>query len=199
VTGAAQVPTLNLANALTVLRLLLVPVFAVLLLTDDGDHPGYRYGALAVFLAAAYTDRLDGRIARARGLVTRFGAVADPLADKALTGAALVGLSLLDELPWLVTAVVLVREVGVTLLRAAVARHGYLPSSRGGKLKTLLQGVALALYVLPASGWLEHLRAPVMTVAVVVTVVTGIDYVVQAARMRRESARTAVREGEEQR
>jgi CDP-diacylglycerol--glycerol-3-phosphate 3-phosphatidyltransferase len=199
VTGAAQVPTLNLANALTVLRLLLVPVFAVLLLSDDGDRPGYRYGALAVFLAAAYTDRLDGRIARARGLVTRFGAVADPLADKALTGAALVGLSLLDELPWLVTAVVLVREVGVTLLRAAVARHGYLPSSRGGKLKTLLQGVALALYVLPVDGWLGHLRAPVMVVAVAVTVVTGIDYVVQAARMRRESARTAAREGEARR
>lgn len=195
-TGAAQVPTLNLANALTVLRLLLVPVFAALLLVGGGDRPGYRYGALAVFMTAAYTDRLDGRIARSRGLVTRFGAVADPLADKALTGAALVGLSLLDELPWVVTAVVLVREIGVTLLRAAVARHGYLPSSRGGKLKTLLQGVALALYVLPASGVLGHLRAPVMTVAVVVTVGTGVDYVVRAAAMRRGSAPSGARSEE---
>jgi CDP-diacylglycerol---glycerol-3-phosphate 3-phosphatidyltransferase len=190
VTAPAPVPTLNVANALTVLRLLLVPVFAVLLLDD---RPATRYAALAVFVVAAYTDRVDGRIARERGLVTRFGAVADPLADKALTGAALIGLSVLGELPWWVTVVVLVREIGITLLRVVVARHGDLPSSRGGKLKTVLQGVALALYVLPLHGLLREVRIVAMTLAVVVTLVTGVDYVVQAVALRRGSARTAAK------
>jgi CDP-diacylglycerol--glycerol-3-phosphate 3-phosphatidyltransferase len=189
VTAAAPVPVLNVANALTVLRLLLVPVFAVLLLTDDGSVAAARWGALVVFAVAAYTDRVDGRIARERGLETRFGALADPVADKALTGAALVGLSLLGELSWWVTVVVMVRELGITLLRVVVARHGDLPVSRGGKLKTLLQGVALALYVLPVD--LGPVPALVMAVAVAVTVVTGVDYVVRAGALRRGSARTA--------
>jgi CDP-diacylglycerol---glycerol-3-phosphate 3-phosphatidyltransferase len=193
VTEAAGVPTLNVANALTVLRLLLVPVFAVLLLADDGDRAAYRYAAFAVFVLAAWTDRVDGRIARERGLVTRFGSIADPLADKALTGAALVGLSLLAELPWWVTVLVLVRELGITLLRVVVARHGDLPSSRGGKLKTVLQGVALSLYVLPLPGALREVRVVAMTLAVVVTVVTGVDYVARAVALRRGSARTAAK------
>ena len=187
---APRVSRLNLANALTVLRLLLVPVFAVLLLRD-GD--GSRYAALGVFVLAAYTDAVDGQIARSRGLETRFGAIADPLADKALTGAALVGLSLLGELSWWVTAVVMVREVGVTALRAALVRHGDLPVSRGGKWKTTLQGVAIGLYVLPLD--LGPLPEVVMALAVAITVVTGVDYVVQAVRLRRGSDRTAQKRG----
>ena len=184
----ARVSRLNIANALTVLRLLLVPVFAVLLLRD-GDPA--RYAALGVFVLAAYTDRVDGQIARSRGLETRFGAIADPLADKALTTAALVGLSLLDELSWWVTAVVVGRELGITLLRAVVARHGDLPVSRGGKWKTTLQGVAIGLYVLPLD--LGPVPEVVMGLAVAVTVATGVDYVVQAAVLRRGSERTAAR------
>ncbi|MCU1692071.1 MAG: CDP-diacylglycerol/glycerol-3-phosphate3-phospha tidyltransferase [Frankiales bacterium] len=180
------VPTLNVANALTVLRLLLVPVFAALLLLD-GDAE--RWAALVVFVLAAYTDRVDGRIARERGLVTRFGSIADPLADKALTGAALVSLSLLDELSWWVTVVVMGREIGVTVLRAALVRHGDLPVSRGGKGKTALQGLAIGLYVVPVD--LGPLPEVVMALAVAVTVVTGVDYLVQARRLRRGSARTA--------
>ena len=108
---------------------------------------------------ASVTDRIDGEIARRRGLVTDFGKIADPIADKALIGAALVGLSLLGELPWWVTVVVLVREVGITLLRFFVIRHGVMPASRGGKVKTLLQGVAIGLLVLPLSGWLDDVGA----------------------------------------
>ncbi len=185
----APVSVVNLANGLTVFRLLLVPVFAALLLADEGTHDGLRVAAWGVFALAAYTDSLDGKVARSRGLVTSFGKLADPIADKALTGAALVGLSLLSLLPWWVTAVVLVREVGVTLLRFWVIRHGVIPASRGGKLKTLLQGVAIGLYVLPLSGLLASGRAVVMAVAVVVTVVTGLDYVARAVRLRRTSAR----------
>ena len=186
-----RVSSWNIANYLTVLRLALVPVFGWLLLYGDPDEtgPGWRVAAAVVFGVAAYTDRLDGQLARNRNLVTPFGKLADPIADKALTGTAFVGLSLLGELPWLVTGVVLVREVGVTLLRFWVIRHGVIPASRGGKLKTLLQGLAIALYVLPLSGLLASGRAVVMALAVVVTVVTGLDYVARALVLRRTSAR----------
>ena len=184
-----HVSSWNIANYLTVLRLALVPVFLVLLLGRDGDDQAWRVGAALVFALASYTDRIDGQLARSRGLVTSFGKLMDPIADKALTGAALIGLSLLDELPWWVTVVVMVREVGVTLLRLFVIRHGVMPASRGGKLKTLLQVLAIGLYLLPLMGLAATTRAPVMALAVVVTVVTGMDYVVRAVTLRRTSER----------
>ena len=191
--GDAPAPTLNVANALTVLRLLLVPVFAVLLVHDGGADAAARYAAFVVFVVAALTDRVDGQIARSRGLVTSFGKLADPIADKALTGAALVGLSLVGELPWLVTVVVLAREVGVTVLRFVVIRHGVMAASRGGKLKTVLQGVAVGVHVLPLQDLLAELRVATMGLAVAVTLVTGVDYVVRAVVLRRTSERTAAR------
>jgi CDP-diacylglycerol---glycerol-3-phosphate 3-phosphatidyltransferase len=190
---APRVSTWNVANQLTVLRLLLVPFFGWALLHDDGASTGWRLAAAAVFVVAAWTDRVDGHLARTRGLETSFGKLADPIADKALTGTAFVGLSLLGELSWAVTAVVLVREVGVTALRFWVIRHGVMPASRGGKLKTLLQGVAIGLYVLPLSGALASGRAVVMAVAVAVTVVTGVDYVVRALVLRTTSDRAAMK------
>ena len=186
----APVSPWNLANYLTVLRLLLVPVFLVLLLADDGDNAALRIAAAVVFLLAALTDRVDGQIARSRGLITSFGKLADPIADKALTGAALIGLSVLDELPWAVTVLVLVRELGVTLLRFVVLRHGVMPAGRGGKVKTFLQVTAILLYVLPLTGLLHSLAVAVMAVAVLVTVGTGVEIVVKALAMRRTSART---------
>jgi len=183
----------NVANALTVLRLVLVPVFLVTLFHDDGDSAGWRVAAFVAFAVASVTDRIDGELARRHNLVTDFGKIADPIADKALIGAALIGLSILGELPWWVTVVILVREVGVTALRIVVIRHGVLPASRGGKVKTLLQSLAIGLLVLPTTGWLETLALVVMAVAVVVTVVTGVDYVVRALRLRRTSARTTAR------
>jgi CDP-diacylglycerol--glycerol-3-phosphate 3-phosphatidyltransferase len=179
------VSLLNIANALTVLRLLLVPVFAAALFHDGGHDTTWRWIAWAVFAVASFTDLIDGELARRRGLVTSFGKIADPIADKALMGTALVGLSILGELPWWVTILVLVREVGVTLLRFWVIRRGVIPASRGGKLKTLLQGVAIGLYVLPLSGWLRTLSAVILAAAVVVTLVTGVDYVARALALRR--------------
>ena len=179
----------NLANALTVLRLVLVPLFLALLLHDDGTDALWRVLAFIAFAVASVTDRIDGQVARRRGIVTDFGKIADPIADKALVGSALVGLSLLGELPWWVTMLVLAREVGVTALRLVVIRHGVMPASRGGKLKTLLQGLAIGLLVLPTEGWVTTAALTVMAVAVVVTLVTGIDYVLRAVTLRRTSPR----------
>jgi CDP-diacylglycerol--glycerol-3-phosphate 3-phosphatidyltransferase len=183
--ASRSVSAWNVANALTVLRLLLVPVFAVLLFHNGGHDTTWRIWACVVFVIASVTDRLDGELARKRGLVTEFGKLADPIADKALVGTALVGLSVLGELAWWVTVVILIREVGVTLLRFWVIRHGVMPASRGGKVKTLLQGVAIALYVLPLSGWLHVVAVIVMGAAVVLALITGADYVARALRLRR--------------
>jgi CDP-diacylglycerol--glycerol-3-phosphate 3-phosphatidyltransferase len=192
-TGRPVASSWNIANALTVLRLALVPVFLVLLFHNDGDDAVWRVLAWVAFAVASVTDRIDGELARRRGLVTDFGVIADPIADKALIGAALIGLSLLDELPWWITVVILVREVGVTLLRFFVIRHGVMPASRGGKAKTLLQAVAIGLLVLPLGGILEDLAMLIMYAAVVVTVVTGADYVQRALRLRRTSPRAAMK------
>jgi CDP-diacylglycerol--glycerol-3-phosphate 3-phosphatidyltransferase len=175
----------NLPNGLTVLRLLLVPLMGWLLLRDGGANNASRVGAFVVFSVAMITDRMDGELARRRGLVTDFGMIADPIADKALTGTAFVGLSVLGELPWWVTVVVLVREIGVTALRFALLRHAVLPAGRGGKVKTALQSLALGLYLLPLPAPWHPVEVVAMTIAVVVTVVTGVDYVAQARRITR--------------
>ena len=181
----------NVPNALTVVRLLLVPVFAWLLLRDDGMTNSTRIAAFAVFLVASLTDFVDGEIARRRNLVTTFGKIVDPIADKALTGVALIGLSLLGLLAWWVTAVILIREIGVTLLRFWVIRHGVIPASRGGKAKTVAQMVAIGLYVLPLSSSWDVVRALAMTVAVALTLGTGIDYIARALTLRRSARAVA--------
>jgi CDP-diacylglycerol---glycerol-3-phosphate 3-phosphatidyltransferase len=175
----------NIANALTGLRLLLVPAFAAVLFHDGGHHDGWRIAAWGVFAVASITDRFDGEIARKRGLITEFGKLADPIADKALIGTALVGLSMLNELAWWITIVILVREVGVTVLRFWVIRHGVIAASRGGKLKTLLEAVAIGLYVLPLHGWLHAIAVVVMVAAIALALITGVDYVARAVRLRR--------------
>lgn len=175
----------TLPNFLTLIRLLLVPVLAVLLLADDGVDPVLRWAATAVFVLAALTDLADGEIARRSGTVTTVGKIADPVADKALTGVALIGLSLLGDLPWWVTVVILVREIAVTVLRFVVIRHGVIPASRGGKAKTVAQVVAIALYLAPLGDWVDPFRVIAMGIALVLTVVTGIDYAVRAWRLSR--------------
>jgi len=181
----ARVPNWNIANVLTVLRIVLVPVFLVALFADGGHVTGWRLIATALFGLAAITDRVDGQLARKYGLVTDFGKLADPIADKALIGAALVGLSTLGDLAWWITVVIAVRELGITMLRFAVLRRGVIPAGRGGKLKTLVQSVAVALYLLPLSGSFHVIAETIMLVGVFLTVVTGVDYVVQAIRPRR--------------
>ena len=180
--------TWNIANALTLLRLVLVPVFVVALFAHGGHDTGWRVFAWAIFAVASITDRIDGDIARKRGLVTEFGKLADPIADKALIGAALIGLSLLGDLPWWITVVMLVREVGVTGLRFWVIRHGVIPASRGGKVKTLLQAVGTGLFVLlPIGSWIKPIAWTFMIAAVIVALMTGVDYIARALRLRRRA------------
>ncbi|HKS49572.1 MAG TPA: CDP-diacylglycerol--glycerol-3-phosphate 3-phosphatidyltransferase [Amycolatopsis sp.] len=181
---AKVVPTLNVANLLTLSRLVLVPVFVLALFAADGHDLWWRAVATALFAIASLTDQVDGWVARRYGLITDFGKIADPIADKALTGAALVGLSLLDELAWWVTITIAAREIAVTLLRFWVLRHGVIPASRGGKIKTVLQTVALGLAIMPLPAVLDPGVAVLMLAAVVVTVLTGIDYLVRALRLR---------------
>jgi CDP-diacylglycerol---glycerol-3-phosphate 3-phosphatidyltransferase len=183
---AAPPGLMNVANALTVARICLVPVFVVCLAAGG---TWWRLAALAAFGAASLTDLLDGELARRRGLVTDFGKIADPIADKALTGAALITLSVIGELPVWVTALILFRELGITALRFAVIRRGVIAASQGGKLKTLLQIIAICLYVLPPSFGLPALiKEVVMGAALVVTLVTGVDYVVRAVRLIQKPA-----------
>ncbi|MEZ7005589.1 CDP-diacylglycerol--glycerol-3-phosphate 3-phosphatidyltransferase [Streptomyces sp. AD55] len=187
ITAAAvnQASVWNIANFLTMLRLVLVPAFVALMLGNGGFDPAWRSFAWAAFAVAMITDLFDGHLARTYNLVTDFGKIADPIADKAIMGAALICLSALGDLPWWVTAVILGRELGITLLRFLVIRYGVIPASRGGKLKTLTQGVAVGMYVLALTGPLATLRFWVMAAAVVLTVATGLDYVRQAVLLRR--------------
>lgn len=177
-----RVRVANLANLLTCVRLVLVPLFLLALFAGDGHETSSRIAAFVIFAVAVVTDRLDGALARNYGTVTELGTLADPIADKALIGSALIGLSVLGDLPWWVTVLILVREIGVTVLRFAMLRRGVIPASRGGKLKTLVQAVAIGLFVLPLSGWWVAAASVVMMVAIVLTVVTGIDYIASAAR-----------------
>jgi CDP-diacylglycerol--glycerol-3-phosphate 3-phosphatidyltransferase len=172
----------NVANILTGLRIALVPVFLVALFAYDGHQTVSRIIAFAIFTLAVVTDRIDGQLARAYGMVTEFGKLADPIADKLLIGAALVGLSMLGDLPWWITVLILAREVGITVLRFAVIRRGVIPASRGGKLKTLVQAVAIGLFILPLTGVWHTCAWWVMWAAVLLTVLTGADYVISAIR-----------------
>jgi CDP-diacylglycerol--glycerol-3-phosphate 3-phosphatidyltransferase len=179
------------ANALTLLRVLCVPVLAVLLATEGTS----RDAAAILFVLASITDLIDGAVARRYGMVTTFGKIADPIADKALTGVALIGLSVLGDLAWWVTVVILVREIGVTVLRFWVIEHGVIPASRGGKAKTAVQTLAIAMYLaaVPVAWW-GTASAWVMGLAVVLSLATGVDYVVRALRLRRAAAARPLRD-----
>jgi CDP-diacylglycerol--glycerol-3-phosphate 3-phosphatidyltransferase len=175
----------NPANVLTAVRIVLVPVFVALVVVSDMASTGWRIVACLAFCVASATDFVDGWIARRFQLVTSFGKVADPIADKALTGTALVLLSVYDRLPWWVTALILVREWGVTALRFWVIRYGIIPASRGGKVKTALLTASIAWYLWPVPPPYDVVGPWLMGVAVAVTIITGVDYIFQAARIRR--------------
>jgi CDP-diacylglycerol---glycerol-3-phosphate 3-phosphatidyltransferase len=181
---APRVPVLNVANAFTVTRIVLVPVFVVFVLISGMTDIHWRVAAAAAFFVASLTDYVDGWIARSRNLVTSFGKIADPIADKALTGAALVVLSIYGVVPWWVTVVILVREWGVTGLRLWVIRYGVIAASKGGKVKTALQILAITWYLCPFPHPVYQVANWIMAAAVIVTVVTGADYLVRALRLR---------------
>lgn len=182
--GETPASTGNVANIITVVRILLAPLFVVLLLLDGGADGAFRVAAALLFIVAIATDSLDGHLARSRNLVTDLGVLLDPIADKVLTGAALVMLAVLAELPWWVVAVILVREWGITLFRFLMLRDRVIPASRGGKLKTVVQSVAISFALLPLwnllGEWVHWLNGALMTAAVILTVVTGLDYLRQA-------------------
>lgn len=175
----------NVANIITVVRILLAPLFIWMLLDDAGDLGTIRYLAAALFIIAIVTDSVDGLLARSQNLVTDFGKILDPIADKVLIGGALVSLSILGELWWWVTIVIMVREIGITVFRFVIIRTRVVPASRGGKLKTIFQAVAISLYLVPTwlllGDWMHWVNAVVMAIALVLTVVTGVQYLVNAA------------------
>lgn len=188
-TAEARPSNLNVPNALTVLRIVLVPVFLAVLFTHPED-PGWRIVSTAVFVLAILTDLADGHIARKYNLVTDFGKLWDPVADKALTGAAFVSLGILGELNWIIIVLILVREWGITWLRAAIAKYGIMAANRGGKLKTVTQSVALALYLLGLENlpvWVQVVAKVIMGAALLLTLLTGADYIRSAAKIRRDA------------
>lgn len=190
--GTAGPSNWNAPNIITGVRILATPFFIWMLLADDGRMGALRWAAAVFFVAAIATDAWDGYLARSRGLVTDLGKLLDPIADKFLTGGALVGLSILGELPWWVTIVVLVREIGVTVHRLFEARSVVLAAAWMGKLKTVAQSVAIALALFPFAAllgdWVNWVNAATMTIAVALTIASGIDYIVNVARLGRAGA-----------
>ena len=174
--------TVNLPNSLTVLRLLALPFCAYALFKNGGNDSTWRIIAWCGFFCVGLTDLIDGKLARARNQVTSFGTFLDPVADKAAIGTAMIGLSIQGRLWWWVTIVILFREVAVTVLRLAVIRGGVIPASKGGKLKTLMQGFGIGFYVLPLPHWLELPRNIFMAATVIITLTTGYDYFSKAIK-----------------
>lgn len=194
-TTQARPSNLNVPNALTVLRIVMVPIFLVVLFTHPED-PSWRIAATAVFVLAILTDLADGYIARKYNLVTDFGKLWDPVADKALTGAAFIALGILGELSWIIIVLILVREWGITWLRAAIAKYGIMAANRGGKLKTVTQSVALSLYLLGRQNlpeWLSMVALVIMIIALVLTLLTGLDYIRSALKIRRDAIAAGTR------
>ncbi|WP_127793152.1 CDP-diacylglycerol--glycerol-3-phosphate 3-phosphatidyltransferase [Agromyces sp. LHK192] len=181
----------NLPNAITVVRILLAPVFFWLLLADAGEGGALRWVATALFVIAISTDWVDGYLARSRGLVTDLGKILDPIADKLLTSGALVCLSILGEVPWWVTGLIVLREVGITIWRFVELRRGnVVPASSGGKLKTVAQAVAISFALAPfpvlLGEWMAWVNAVLIAIALVLTVWSGILYVRDAVRLAHE-------------
>ena len=184
--GDSPVSNGNIANIITVVRILLAPLFLWLVLLDGGEHGVWRMVAGALFIAAIATDGLDGAIARRRNLVTNSGIILDPIADKILIGGALIALALVSELPWWVVAVILTREIGITLFRLAVLSDRVIPASRGGKLKTILQAITLSSWLVPSwvllGEWVLTLNWVLMGGVILVTLATGLDYLWKGIR-----------------
>ena len=159
-----------------------MPFCAYALFKNGGDDSTWRVVAWCGFFLVGLTDLLDGRIARSRNQITSFGTLLDPIADKAAIGTAMIGLSIQGKLWWIVTLVILAREIAVTILRFAVIRGGVIPASKGGKLKTMCQGFGIGFYILPLPHWLHLPRDLFMLFTVGITLTTGFDYFKKALR-----------------
>lgn len=182
---------INVPNALTVLRIVLVPVFGWMLLAHAHEG-GWRSASTIVFIVAILTDFVDGRVARKYNLVTNFGKIWDSVADKALTGMAFIGLSILGELPWWMTILILLREWGITVMRVFMLKYQVMAANRGGKLKTATQALAIIMFCLGlwrVPIWVVVIAWSVMIVAFVLTILTGLFYLRDAWRIRRDAVR----------
>ena len=176
----SAVSAINVPNFLTTIRIIVLPILAWLLFREDAASDSNRLIAGVLFIIAALTDIADGTIARRWNLITNFGKIFDPIADKALIGVALVGLSYLNLLDWWFTWVILARELFVTFLRFWVINKGVIPASRGGKLKTIMQIIAISFYLLPLPETVSLLAEVLMYVAVIMTLATAVDYIMKA-------------------
>jgi len=194
--GEGTVSAGNVANIVTVARILLAPVFVALLLFDGGTDGLARYVAGGLFILASATDGIDGYLARRRNLVTDAGKLLDPIADKVLIGGALIALTILGELPWWVTAIILVREVGITVLRLVALKNHVIAASLLGKIKTWVQIIAISFAIVPL--WtlfgspISVIATVLMTLAVIITLVSGAEYLWQAWRGRPAATRPPV-------
>ena len=166
----------NLPNALTIFRILALPFCAYALFKNGGEDDSWRIIAFTLFFIVGLSDILDGKIARSRNQITEFGKLLDPIADKAMLATASIGASLLGMLSWWVTAIFLIREVAVTILRFAVIKNGVIPASKGAKLKTFFQSFGVGFYILPLPSYLNIPRDLFMAVAIYLTITTGVDY-----------------------
>ena len=175
---------MNLPNALTTIRLLLVPIF-IYFLTTYSESVLYQWLAAGFYFAAAMTDVLDGYLARRNNQITNWGKIADPIADKALTSAGFIGLSILGIIPWWITLVILIRELTVTALRFYVIKHEVIAASRGGKAKTLSQSIAIVTFLIPLPSTLEFFPLIVLYFSLALTLITGFDYFAKALKLRK--------------
>lgn len=172
----------NLPNSLTILRVLLLPVCAYALFKNGGDDTTWRLIAWSLFFVVGLSDILDGKLARDRNQITEFGKLLDPIADKAMLATAAIGASILGLLSWWVTAILLFRELAVTVLRFAVIKDGVIPASKGAKLKTFFQSFGVGFYILPLPTWLHIPRDLFMAIAIYLTITTGVAYFKQVIK-----------------
>jgi CDP-diacylglycerol--glycerol-3-phosphate 3-phosphatidyltransferase len=164
-------------NTLTLTRILLIPLGVYVLFLDGGDNSKYQILAWTIFFVLGLTDILDGRWARQSNRITALGTFLDPVADKALIGAAMISLSIQNRFPWWITILILTREIGITIFRLAVIKDGVIPASKGGKIKTLTQNFGVGFFMLPFPWWLEWFRIGFISVAIILTITTAYDYI----------------------
>lgn len=171
-----RVPGIITPNTLTVTRILLIPFGVFTLFYDGGDNSAYQLISYAIFFTLGMTDIVDGRWARHSNKITPLGTFLDPVADKALIGAAMISLSILDRFPWWITILILTREIGITLFRVLVIKNGVIPASKGGKIKTLMQNFGVGFFILPLPAWLDWFKYGFISVAIILTITSAYDY-----------------------
>ncbi|MBF8252720.1 MAG: CDP-diacylglycerol--glycerol-3-phosphate 3-phosphatidyltransferase [Actinobacteria bacterium] len=178
-----KLPNYITPNFITVARLLFVPVGAYTLFKNGGNDPLWQYISWIVFFILGLSDIWDGNLARSRNSITELGKFLDPVADKVMIGTAMISLSILNRLPWWITIVILVREIGITIFRLAIIKRGVIAANKGGKIKSTFQNFGVGFYVLPLGEGLYWFRDGFMLIAVILTIVTGFYYVQSAFRL----------------